>query len=193
MTLPWDVLAVGLIRVCWGAFCLAWAIGWLYNLGNAPALQRRSGGLSTWLVVIALFALARIVIPHQVWDRLTLHLALLRAVGAVVLVVATLFTLWSRVSLGTMWTLDPVIKEQHELRTTGPYACTRHPIYTGMLGMLMGTALLSSLGIWLYYVLVGIIVAKIKIRFEERMLEATFGDRYREYRRQVGELVPKLR
>ena len=35
------------------------------------------------------------------------------------------------------------------LRTDGPYAITRHPIYTGLLGMLLGTALLGGLGQWM--------------------------------------------
>jgi protein-S-isoprenylcysteine O-methyltransferase Ste14 len=58
--------------------------------------------------------------------------------------------------------------------------------------MLIGTALLNGLGIWLYYVLIGLVVAKIKIATEERLLEATFGEQYRAYRRRVGQLLPHL-
>ena len=58
-------------------------------------------------------------------------------IGLVILLGSTVFTLWARFALGTMWTLDARLKEGHALRTDGPYRITRHPIYTGILGMLL--------------------------------------------------------
>jgi protein-S-isoprenylcysteine O-methyltransferase Ste14 len=49
------------------------------------------------------------------------------------------------------------------LRTEGPYAVTRHPIYTGILGMLVGTALLSGLGYWAAVVAVAVAGLEVKI------------------------------
>jgi protein-S-isoprenylcysteine O-methyltransferase Ste14 len=54
------------------------------------------------------------------------------------------FTLWARFSLGTMWSVAPKVKGDHQLRTHGPYAVTRHPIYTGLLGMMLGATLLAG-------------------------------------------------
>ncbi|MGA2872801.1 MAG: hypothetical protein ABSF27_04345 [Candidatus Dormibacteria bacterium] len=48
--------------------------------------------------------------------------------GLMVLLASTGFTLWARFALGTMWRSHPTIKEQHALRTDGPYGITRHPI-----------------------------------------------------------------
>jgi len=59
-------------------------------------------------------------------------------VGLAILAVSTAFTIWARPALRTMWSFDPVVKQAHLLRTRGPYAVTRHPIYTGLLGMLLG-------------------------------------------------------
>jgi protein-S-isoprenylcysteine O-methyltransferase Ste14 len=192
MMLSWDLFSRALILTCWSLFGVVWALGALYNVWHAPPAERRRGDFNAWLVGIGLVLLGRIVVPAQVWAMLSFDALPLRIVGTLLLVVATLFTLWARVVLGSFWTTAPVIKHDHQLRTTGPYAFTRHPIYTGMLGMLMGTALLNGLGIWLYYVLVGLIVVKTKVNAEERLLEETFGDRYREYRQRVGQLVPHL-
>jgi protein-S-isoprenylcysteine O-methyltransferase Ste14 len=189
---PGEVLARLLIWACWASFGLVWVIGWLYNLRHAPPVAARRGDLDATLIAIVLIAVGQLVVPPSVWAALAVEALPLRILGGVVLVLATAFTVWARLVLGTLWTSRPVIKQQHQLRTTGPYAFTRHPIYSGLLGMLIGTALLNGLGIWLSYVLVGLVVVKAKIAAEERLLEATFGEEYRAYRRRVGQLVPRV-
>ena len=108
------------------------------------------------------------------------------------LVASTVFTLWARFSLGTMWSIAPKVKDDHRLRTDGPYAVTRHPIYTGLLGMMLGATLLSGIGQWIVLFPVGLIVFEVKIRMEEHLMVATFSDEYPRYRRQVPQLVPGL-
>lgn len=81
----------------------------------------------------------------------------------------------------------------HQLRTDGPYAITRHPIYTGMVGMLIGTAVLTGLGPWAVLVALGIVFIEIKLHAEERLLGEVFGGEYERYRREVPQLVPGLR
>ena len=73
------------------------------------------------------------------------------------LVVSTGFTIWARVRLGRMWSAlaEQAQGTNHELRTDGPYAITRHPIYTGLLGMILGTVLLNGLGVTLAFLAVG--------------------------------------
>jgi protein-S-isoprenylcysteine O-methyltransferase Ste14 len=185
---PYSVL----VWACWGAFCLVWIAGAIYNALNAPPRKQGRNWLSSWLVAIALLAAGTVFVPSRLWATFTFDAAPLRIFGATVLVVSTLFTLWARLNLGTMWTSLPVIRQDHQLRTTGPYAITRHPIYTGILGMLTGTALVSGFGIWLFYVLVGVIVLKTKIAAEERLLQEMFGERYREYKQRVPQLVPRI-
>jgi protein-S-isoprenylcysteine O-methyltransferase Ste14 len=69
---------------------------------------------------------------------------------------------------------------------------TRHPIYSGLLGMLLGTTLLGGMGRWLVLVAVGLILFEVKIRMEEQLLLATFPDEYPGYRQRVPQLVPGL-
>ncbi len=69
---------------------------------------------------------------------------------------------------------------------------TRHPIYSGLLGMLLGSTLFGGTGRWIVLVAVGLIMFEAKIRLEERLLLATFPDEYTAYRRQVPQLVPGI-
>jgi protein-S-isoprenylcysteine O-methyltransferase Ste14 len=90
-----------------------------------------------------------------------------------------------------MWSLDPVVRQGHRLRTSGPYAVTRHPIYTGLLGMLLGSTLLDGVGRWIVLVPVGLVVLGSKLRQEEQLMLATFPDEYPLYRRRVPALLPR--
>src|SRR5262249_31175774 len=106
---------------------------------------------------------------------------------------STGFTLWARVSLGRMWSATPnMLRTDHELRTDGPYAITRHPIYTGLMGMLLGTVLLSGLGGSLALLVVGAGGLVTRIPIEERLMSKTFPNEYARYRERVPRLIPRL-
>ena len=103
------------------------------------------------------------------------------------------FTVWARLILGVMWSASPTVKREHKLRTGGPYAITRHPIYTGMLSMLLGTTLLAGGGRWIVAFPVFLVLVEIKLHIEERLMLAQFPEDYPGYRRRVPQLVPGLR
>jgi protein-S-isoprenylcysteine O-methyltransferase Ste14 len=114
--------------------------------------------------------------------------------GLVLLVPSTCFTIWARISLGRMWSSSPdIVRTDHELRTDGPYAITRHPIYTGILGMLLGTAVALGFGAWLYVFVLIVVFFELRIRSEETLMSAAFPGAYDEYRRRVPQLIPGLR
>jgi len=126
------------------------------------------------------------------FDGLAVGALWVRVLGLAVLIASTVFTLWARFSLGTMWSMAPQVKDDHRLRTHGPYAVTRHPIYTGLLGMMLGATLLSGIGQWIVLFPVGLILFEVKIRMEEQLMLTTFPEQYPRYRRQVPQLVPGL-
>lgn len=114
-------------------------------------------------------------------------LAVVAAIGSVWLVTAAVKT------LGKEWSLTARLVEGHKLATTGPYAHVRHPIYTGMLGMLLSTGLAAShwaaILIALPIFFAGTI---IRVRSEERLLREAFGDQFENYSRRVPAIVPGL-
>ena len=84
------------------------------------------------------------------------------------------------------------VVESHELVTSGPYAWVRNPIYTAMTGMLIATGLaVSTLSVLIAAVLLSLVGILIRVRLEERLLRARFGELYEEYARRVPALLPR--
>ena len=191
--------AVG-IAVCVGAVVVVWVAGALYNAlhtlrsaSHAPRERTRSQpGPDSACIVVAVVCAGLAIVGRSHFDGLAVGALWVRVLGLAVLVASTVFTLWARFSLGTMWSMAPKVKGDHQLRTHGPYAVTRHPIYTGLLGMLLGATLLSGIGQWIVLFPAGLILFEVKIRMEEHLMVATFPDEYPRYRRQVPQLVPGL-
>lgn len=194
--------AVG-IAVCVGAVVVVWVAGALYNVFRSPhsashaarERPRTEPSLTVGdarLIGVALVCVGLAIVGRRYFDDLAVGAFWVQFLGLAVLVASTVFTLWARFSLGTMWSVAPRITGDGQLRTRGPYAVTRHPIYSGLLGMLLGATLLSGIGQWIVLFPVGLIVFEVKIRMEERLMVATFPDEYPRYRRRVPQLVPGL-
>jgi protein-S-isoprenylcysteine O-methyltransferase Ste14 len=185
------------ISLCWGVFIVTWALGALYNARYAP---RTVGGgpafgfrwWQGWLVAAAGVLLVVAFVPRSVWATVTYRSDVLSGIGLVILIGSTLFTLWARWTLGKMWSAVPTLREHHELHTDGPYRWTRHPIYTGILGMLLGTALVVGFGGVIVALLVSACVFLVRIPREEKLMLQTFGQQYVRYQREVPRLVPFL-
>jgi protein-S-isoprenylcysteine O-methyltransferase Ste14 len=184
------------IAACWGVVALVWVAGALYNASHASRGRARdqfgltAGDIGLYVAAVVCVGLA--IVGTSYFDNVAVGALWTRVLGLAVLLPSTVFTLWARLSLGTMWSAAPMVKGDRQLRTRGPYAVTRHPIYTGLLGMLLGTTLLGGIGQWIVLFPVGLIVFEIKIRMEERLMLATFPNEYPRYRRQVPQLVPGL-
>jgi protein-S-isoprenylcysteine O-methyltransferase Ste14 len=118
------------------------------------------------LVRIAVAVAIAIYIPPALWTRFEFAPTWLQVLGTVCLIVSTLFTVWARLALGSMWSRVAEIKVGHMLRTQGPYQITRHPIYTGISGMLFGSMLMEGFGRWIAYFLIGLVVVTSKIPSE---------------------------
>jgi protein-S-isoprenylcysteine O-methyltransferase Ste14 len=78
------------------------------------------------------------------------------------------------------------------LITSGPYAVVRHPIYTGILAGLLGTAIaLSQVRGFIAFALF-FIMLWLKLRKEEQWMRSQFGETYATYAHQTAALVPYL-
>jgi protein-S-isoprenylcysteine O-methyltransferase Ste14 len=181
------------LSVCWGAFLLTWLVGAALSASRGPEERLQTPFTSLLLPVFFGVFLLNAVIPWHEWTLLQIHAHWVRLLGAAILGASTAFTLWARFALGTMWSASPTVKERHQLHTAGPYAITRHPIYTGILGMALGSAMVANFGPWALpfpILLVGLVA---KMRLEERLMLAEFPDEYPAYQRRVPQLVPGLR
>lgn len=109
------------------------------------------------------------------------------------LVIAGLaFSAWARDLLGRNWSGRVIIQDKHQLITAGPYAYVRHPLYSGILAAIAGTALIAAdcgAVIGFFFALA---YFWLKASREERLLESEFGAIYTAYRARTGGLFPRI-
>jgi protein-S-isoprenylcysteine O-methyltransferase Ste14 len=181
---------------------VAWVVVWLIaaRIGRKKTLKSEGPGifLRRSFPPIALLVAASLLLEWWQPGLLVRPMAtppheLLSTAGLCLLYLGFLVTFWARTTLGGNWSGRITIKENHELVNRGPYRFVRHPIYTGVLLALLGTALVFADLLW------GLIFAAlvwgfaIKARIEESYMREQFGSRYEEYRRHTGFLLPRLR
>jgi protein-S-isoprenylcysteine O-methyltransferase Ste14 len=118
--------------------------------------------------------------------------SLIMIAGLAVEATGLFLALWSRRHLGRNWSGEISIKIDHQLIRSGPYKLLRHPIYTGVLTMYAGVAIVT--GEWLAIIGLALVVLAYgrKIRLEEANLDVAFGADYAAYRRQTWALLPWL-
>ncbi len=116
------------------------------------------------------------------------------AVSIVFFVLASLLSWTGARALGRQWRIDAGLSADHELITSGPYRFVRHPIYTSLLCVLLGTGFLFTPW-WLLLpsLLLFIIGTEIRVRIEDHLLASHFGERFVEYQKRVPAYIPFLK
>jgi protein-S-isoprenylcysteine O-methyltransferase Ste14 len=174
---------------------LAWLLYWLIAALGAKITQRRESlGSRLSHVVPLLIGVTLIAWPRVPWDWLSLpllpHRPLTYGVGLALVVLGLAFTVWARLHLGRNWSGTVTLKEGHELIRSGPYAYVRHPIYTGLLVALLGSAV--ACGELRAMIGLSVVAAAFirKLRIEERFMRALFPGQYPRYCTEVPALIP---
>jgi protein-S-isoprenylcysteine O-methyltransferase Ste14 len=174
---------------------IAWVAYWAVTALRAKQVARRESAASRASHVIPLMIVAWLLVkPPLHWPLFPEQLlpaTLARyQVGVALVVVGLLFSVWARIHLAGNWSASVTVKERHELVRSGPYRLVRHPIYTGLLAGLLGTAVVRGDIQGLVAVAIALIALWHKLHVEERFMEETFGGAYRDYRAQVKALIP---
>ena len=184
----------------WRLTSYAWIVFWIYWVISARAVKRTVQRESLWIRVlhilitsIAFFLLlSRDLRFAPLSDHFISANAYVRGAGVVITWIGLGIAIWARIHIGKNWSGLVTLKEEHQLVCTGPYGWVRHPIYTGLLLAVLGTALV--LGEWRgILALVLLVIAHIlKARREEALMIGHFGAAYEDYKRKTGFLVPGI-
>jgi protein-S-isoprenylcysteine O-methyltransferase Ste14 len=173
------------IGVGWIAF---W-IGWLVASTTAKAGRgnwTRFAGFRIGVIVIVLLLLRLGVLKgHQaaVTDPL------LWGIGLAAWTLGLGLAIWARLYIGRNWGMPMTRKAEPELVTTGPYHRVRHPIYSGIILAMIGTAVAIN-AYWLVAVaLVGGYFIYSAV-MEERYMAGQFPDTYPAYKQSTKMLIP---
>jgi protein-S-isoprenylcysteine O-methyltransferase Ste14 len=182
------------MRMIVALWCL-WLVYWLISARAGKPVERREGSWSRLVHHVPLtLGAVLIAVPNFLGGWLE---GFFRPATpplfwtAVALVAAGLgFAVAARVRLGGNWSGTVTVKTGHELIRSGPYAYVRHPIYSGLLLALLGTAL--AVGQWRALLGLALIAAGLlrKLMIEERFMSEQFGDAYARYRAEVPALIP---
>jgi protein-S-isoprenylcysteine O-methyltransferase Ste14 len=173
------------------ALAIVWIVFWAYWLASAFGAKEGRGSRRR-LPLNGLSALAVIVLLRVFrGGSLAVHSPVLEAIGAVVFASGLALAVWARLHLGRNWGMPMSEKTEPELITSGPYRFVRHPIYSGLLLGLLGTALVINLiGLLIVAILGGYFYYCASV--EERNLTATFPSAYPSYRANTKMLIPFL-
>jgi protein-S-isoprenylcysteine O-methyltransferase Ste14 len=179
--------------VLWIAFIIYWRIKAVDTKTTQRIEPVASRVLRVLTSVIAIVLLSTTRIPLR-W----LYLQLWPTgfwpfwLGSTVLVAGLLFAVWAREQLGRNWSGSVTIKQGHELITTGPYAVVRHPIYTGILVGILGSAIALSQVRGFIALVLFFLIFRRKLRMEEQWMRSEFGETYATYVHETAALVPYL-
>ncbi len=181
------VLALG-----WVVFIAAFAFR---KKGPRTEEQKRDRASTPGLVMqmigfAVVFSIRRPFISAIGGDSFGINLA--AAVITLLVVVSSLAMVVRAVQvLGKQWSLAARLVKGHELIVDGPYRLVRHPIYTGMIGMLIASGLAISR--W-WAIIAGLVIfgvgTAIRVRVEERLLRGQFGEQYEAYSKRVPAILP---
>jgi protein-S-isoprenylcysteine O-methyltransferase Ste14 len=180
-----------IISACWGVFLVVWLLAAIFS---KRAVYRESGAqrLRYMLpIAIACYLLFRgYRLPYPLSVRIIPHTDTVLVVSSILCICGVTFCFWARAVLGRNWSGSVTVKENHELIVRGPYRLVRHPIYTGLLTMVMATAIQQGhiggiLGLILIFVSLW-----IKSSHEEEVMRKQFPEQYPAYRQRVKRIIP---
>ena len=170
---------------------MAWVAFWIYWLVAAVGVKRgrtpwrHSAGVRVAIILVVLL-LVRLgafhgqAVTNDPWRE---------GVGLAIFASGLGAAVWARRKLGRNWGSPMSRKVDPELVTTGPYRWVRHPIYSGIIVALVGTAVAVS---WYWLIAVALLGTYFVYSavVEERELVRRFPDAYPDYARATRMLIP---
>lgn len=177
------------LGVCWMLWSLAFVKPRRRAAGQKKAVRATSSRVGIVFVGLGFACVWAFIFPSG-FHKSAASLVVSMIIGPPSVLLAWIATR----HLDKQWRFEAALSEDHELITTGPYRWLRHPIYASIFGMLLEVGLAKTwwpllvAGVALY-----IIGTEIRIRAEERLLAARFGETYAGYKAGTKAYLPFVR
>ncbi len=184
-----QLAALGELTLCWLGWALAFISPFLKAISQKKAVIDGRSKIGILAVMVA-FMCAFTFVNNAQLARPAAALVASMILGPV----SVVFTWWATLHLGKQWRYVAALTQYHELITTGPYRLIRHPIYASIFGMLLAT-----IGAWTWWplaipaVVFFLIGTEIRIRAEDALLAAHFGEKFTAWRAKTRAYIPFIR
>lgn len=182
-----------IISICWSIFFVVWVLAAIFakrTVYRESAARRFRYIIPILIAWYLLFRGWRLPYPFNV--RLIPQIDTVHVVAAILCIGGLGLCLWARAILGRNWSGTVTLKENHELIVRGPYRLVRHPIYTGLIAMLLATALQQGHIAGMIGVVLAAVSFWIKSSYEEELMLRQFPNDYPAYRERVKRIIPFL-
>jgi len=100
--------------------------------------------------------------------------------------------IWARRTIGSNWNANVDTKEWQALVQKGPYAKVRHPMYSGFLIMILGSALAYGRLLGVAISIAFIAGFCLKALQEESILTNRYGSEYQKYKAKTKAFIPYI-
>jgi protein-S-isoprenylcysteine O-methyltransferase Ste14 len=122
--------------------------------------------------------------------RMVPNFLAMRIAGLFLTMLGLMLAVWARYKLGQYWSGAITLKVDHKLIRSGPYSLLRHPIYSGILLGMLGTALAVNEWRGLLAGCLYLVSYILKARREEAWLLKQFGAQYADFKKQTWAIIP---
>lgn len=118
---------------------------------------------------------------------------LMRSIGILIYGGGILLRYWGIKELGQFFSRDVIVEDDLELVSSGPYRKLRHPLYTGLLLILIGFPI--YMGVWIGVIVTALLLIPVllyRISIEEKMMSKSIGVGYEEWSKSRNRLIPYI-
>jgi len=186
-----DPLVKNIISACWSVFLLVWLLAAIFTKRTVYRESRAQRLRYTIPILIGCYLLFRgFRLPYPFNIRLIPHTNLILGAAAILCVCGLVFCFWARAVLGGNWSGTVTLKQNHELIVRGPYRLVRHPIYTGLLAMVIATVMQQGHIAGIIGLILVFVSFWIKLGEEEELMRKQFSDQYAAYEERVKRIIP---
>src|SRR3989339_566948 len=154
----------------------------------ATFLQKVPPNIAALVLVLTILSIFKI---GSLTDNFEIQFESIRIAGLIMFLVFSWLQVWAYKSLGKNYAQDIVILKEHQLYTTGIYKFIRHPQYISQILSDLGAGLaLLSFTVVPIVILIELPLFIMRASVEDKLLQKYFGEKFSEYKKQSGFIVP---
>src|SRR5208283_311822 len=136
------------LAIIWSLLAAYWACAFFYDIVTGREKPKLKSGESLaheivprLIIILAVVGIVALGTRSALVARIIPGPNIISFMGVGIAALGCLFAIWARNYLGGNWSPTIMLKKGHTLVRTGPYAIVRHPIYTGIIFGMLGSAI----------------------------------------------------